>query len=785
MSAERSVFVRRFLALGLGVFTAALSWFSKNNFEIPPELWDDIAVAAKLRPPMYEFPLLWRILVSKAVELLGLADCLYVLKIAGACSLGLLSTLTFIFYSGFCSDGDRAHRMAMRLKKGRLAFFFILCASVLIFVCSEPVWQAGRIFSPAIFAMLLTVSALIFSQRAISECSYYSLLMLGAVSGILASETPLGFLPVVFCGLSFKFRNWNLLSVDKLNAQASSIVMTVGVRRMSLCFMVSWVLTMALNLSFYRAYCGCLEENDNLFMGVVGYLLNYLEVIQRSISPLGFILMMLFVIAPLIIIAVSKKELCNLRKLLPVRHITFLLIMGFLAFLQSTGFKSCHFWRLIEGAISSEYLLCVGVLSTSLCVFLCMYIFTVDVYFRNYIRVLKGPYSKTVLGESALFQRIMLSYRVFVKILRPLISVFPFLAVLFVIVFKFDATHREMSSIVNAVARQSAEESLGAQMLITDGSFDAGVEIAAAVRGENLKTLSIMSKNSQYDIALRLRGVTNEIDRALLEAGTAEALRTWVKEKNPCASNIALQVGMELWRNDISFMPKAGGLVMRTAGFAPQEASRAADCARGLAERILNLCETSEIFRFKDDKLNRLLMFAQWRLSRMCRMRANEAERENNFAASEKENDLADRLDQANPEWRRVQERMDWVTRQERVRLTPQEGLKIGLERADFKLASVYARQILKYKPDDLKANFAMGMGLFIDEQYGRAEKHLRQCLTKAPDEPAVLNNLAIALLRLGRYAEAETNAVKALKILPNSSEIKTTLRHIRKKMEE
>jgi tetratricopeptide (TPR) repeat protein len=294
-----------------------------------------------------------------------------------------------------------------------------------------------------------------------------------------------------------------------------------------------------------------------------------------------------------------------------------------------------------------------------------------------------------------------------------------------------------------------------------------------------------MSKNSQYDIALRLRGVTNEIDRALLEAGTAEALRTWVKEKNPCASNIALQVGMELWRNDISFMPKAGGLVMRTAGFAPKEASRAANCARELAERILNLCDSSEMFRFKDDKLNRLLMFAQWRLSRMCRMRANEAERENNFAASEKENDLADRLDQANPEWRRVQERMDWVTRQERVRLTPQEGLKIGLERADFKLASVYARQILKYKPDDLKANFAMGMGLFIDEQYGRAEKHLRQCLTKAPNEPAVLNNLAIALLRLGRYAEAETNAVKALKILPNSSEIKTTLRHIRKKMEE
>jgi Flp pilus assembly protein TadD len=114
------------------------------------------------------------------------------------------------------------------------------------------------------------------------------------------------------------------------------------------------------------------------------------------------------------------------------------------------------------------------------------------------------------------------------------------------------------------------------------------------------------------------------------------------------------------------------------------------------------------------------------------------------------------------------------------MRLTPQEGLKLGLERADFKLATAYARHILNLDPDDVKANFAMGMSLFLAREYGRAEKHLRKCLDRAPREPAVLNNLAIVQLRLGRYAEAETNAVKALEILPESTEIKTTLRHIR-----
>jgi Flp pilus assembly protein TadD len=87
---------------------------------------------------------------------------------------------------------------------------------------------------------------------------------------------------------------------------------------------------------------------------------------------------------------------------------------------------------------------------------------------------------------------------------------------------------------------------------------------------------------------------------------------------------------------------------------------------------------------------------------------------------------------------------------------------------------------VLASDDTDLAANFALGMGYFTEKQYGRAETYLKKCLVKAPKEPAVLNNLAIVLLRLERFDEAETNAVKALEILPESTEIKTTLRHIR-----
>lgn len=239
-------------------------------------------------------------------------------------------------------------------------------------------------------------------------------------------------------------------------------------------------------------------------------------------------------------------------------------------------------------------------------------------------------------------------------------------------------------------------------------------------------------------------------------------------------------MGLELWRHNNLPLPETGGLVSRTAGFPPGQAEIQAAKARRLAERFLALHEKGDPLRAGHPELNSLFLFSQWRLSRMCRIRANEADRKNDAARSETEHALADKLDRYNPEWQKVQEKMDWIGRQDGMRLTPREGLRLGLDRADFRLARAYARRILATTPDDVPAHFALGMGYFTEKQYGRAEMHLRKCLLKAPDEPAVLNNLAIVQLRLGRYAEAETNALHALRVMPDSSEIKTTLRHIR-----
>ena len=163
-------------------------------------------------------------------------------------------------------------------------------------------------------------------------------------------------------------------------------------------------------------------------------------------------------------------------------------------------------------------------------------------------------------------------------------------------------------------------------------------------------------------------------------------------------------------------------------------------------------------------------------------MRADALDKAGKTGEAMEETELADKLDAKNASLAQLRRQMDWVGMQKGARLTLREGMKLGLDRADFRLARTYAQQVLTSNPDDSAANFAIGMGYFVEEQYGRAEIYLKRSLASRPDEPAALNNLAIALMRQGRYAEAETNAMHALKVLPDSSAVKNTVEAIRKK---
>ena len=77
-----------------------------------------------------------------------------------------------------------------------------------------------------------------------------------------------------------------------------------------------------------------------------------------------------------------------------------------------------------------------------------------------------------------------------------------------------------------------------------------------------------------------------------------------------------------------------------------------------------------------------------------------------------------------------------------------------------------------------------MSFKIVILRQYARAEEYLTRCLKRNGKEPAVWNNIAVLQLRTGRLDEAMANAKKALALIPDSAEVKDTIKQIEKAME-
>jgi tetratricopeptide (TPR) repeat protein len=116
-----------------------------------------------------------------------------------------------------------------------------------------------------------------------------------------------------------------------------------------------------------------------------------------------------------------------------------------------------------------------------------------------------------------------------------------------------------------------------------------------------------------------------------------------------------------------------------------------------------------------------------------------------------------------------------------RMAPSPREELDAAIARGDYVAAAQYAKPILSITPDDPYANFAVGMDHFGKRAWEPAEKHLRKCVKQKPDQPVFLNNLAVVLLYRGRYDEALAHARRALKILPDSTDVQDTIRQIEK----
>lgn len=772
----------RAIAVALGAFVALLAWVGGNSDIFPPELWDKVCVAAGIRPPPSAIPGLWVWLVSGLFDAIGLSRGIFALRLLGPVSLGLLAVQTYRLFT----ETEPATLDSRMTRKGwsRRIVRFVLMQGTCFFIFSDPVWRAGRVFSPTMMQLLLAVVTLRLFFRALKTSSRAYAIAMAAVAGLVAADSPLGFIPMVVFPIVVIVRTGR--ATDPLVVPfANPLVRVVTFRRMTLAFLFTWLLAVTVNTTSFRLHDGLAAHEWNAFTYFIHYLHNYAQLVTGAATSVGVLFIIGVVLAPVVMSAVLVVKATDDDKFLPYMQGLFFAFVGVMSFLQFAGWPSFWFWRWVRAPlpVKSEFLLCLCMLAVAFTATCSLCVIGVEIFFRNYRRIALTRFQDAVEDGEAAAGKTLDSFRLIDRVVRAVVIYEPILAALLVIPFRLSeaSTERKIGRVVNEYAVQTAEECGDARHLFTDGALDGPIEVAAVLQGRNLKALSMMSGSDPYEIYLRTRGETDKENKTVLATGAADALRTWVRHRPDCATNIAVQIGFELWKHDKLPIPPLGGVVARTAGFADGDAAKWTERAHRLAERILALYkDAGGAIDVPNNWLQSALTFVQWRIARMCGMRADRSDRAGDLQGALGEGGLAKRLDDLNVAYQRIRRQMDWVARQKGVRLTPREGLRVGLDRADFRLARTFAQQVLESDPYDTRANFAMGMSYFTEEMYGRAEHHLKLALTRRPNEPAVLNNLSVVQLRLGRLDEAETNAMKALKAYPDSLEIKKTLQKIR-----
>ena len=307
---------------------------------------------------------------------------------------------------------------------------------------------------------------------------------------------------------------------------------------------------------------------------------------------------------------------------------------------------------------------------------------------------------------------------------------------------------RQVRQAIADAMEETVREAKGLQWIFTDGSADVGVELTALRRHEDLRTRPLITGGP-------FAAPTN----------SATVLRDWLSQDASDLKASAVQVGFELWKRERKPAPPASGLLAR-ADWPAGARERGIAFAEQLGSRMAELSKAGALEREADPRIRDVFAAVLWRLSRMARQRGDEVR--------------ADALDEANGVVRQMMERVRRERTAAFMQLTDSEGLQLALKRADFVEARRFAAGVLKRLPDDVPANFGMGMSYLMEKKPQEAILYLERAHKGKPTEPAILNNLAIAWLQKGDVEQAETWAKKALERAPDIPEVQDTVKRVR-----
>ena len=768
---------------GLGdlVIAAALAvatFFGLTVWSYPtlsPDLWQETAVAAGVRPAAQVLPGYFTFMASIVHSIFGSNAAPAMLRFLGHLALAFIAMLVYGTIREMLVFIMRAR--PQRSARRSLVVKIASVVGTVAFICTDPIWNAGQSLSEPTVLIALTLGAIefyfLFLRKGAIRYAYICALMLG----LLAAESPMGFFFLaVFVALNFVvLKVLPILESPFFRPE----VIAVGKWYMTFIFMASFIIGILLNCWTYVAHGGLDAIGETVGSIPLEYLLSYWGRLAGAADLTGWILLIGACLTPFIVTIVRFPSASDEEEFLSYSTGMVFFFCCIVAILQSGPIPELWFWT-YSGHIS-PYLLQVGVLLAAVTVAGGVMILGVDSLCRDHLHLAIRQFG----ADDEESESPQVNSRISTMIRRTGMIVIPTVLVLIMLPGREKSSTRAVLALIKDAVKEMVAETGDAEYMFSDGNLDVPIELYSHQVGGSIKCLSLMGGGSPYKVYLRTRGLTEDKeDNFSFTYDAAMGLRSWIRDRPQKLENCVIQLGHDLWKRDGKAIPPVGGIITRPVGWKDDsERVASVERARALADRALAITEHG----LKDctDKPTRNAFWnILWRLSRACTYRGEIADLAGDATTAIAETELADKLNNVNEIYKDMLQHIRKESDRMSQSLTTREGLQLALVRADFTMGKLYAETILAAEPDNPDANFAMGMYYLRENQLTRAEEYLKRCLIRKPNEPAVYNNLAMIQLTLGKLDAAEVNVEKALKLIPNSASVIDTKNAIQRARE-
>ena len=744
---------RDFLLAALAglVFCGIYLVFSARGLD--PSLWSDMAVAADLRPPQTIFPSAWRAFAKGLLAIAGVGRIVSSLRVAGAVAGGFC---VFLFYLVVRQILAYLSRVRDLTDWNWIAPLFALLSTVAFGAC-DSMWRIVSPITPGTLRFVVTLLVLHIFLSWLRKSGVWRILVVMFLCGAVAAESPFGFVLPLFCYVAYRLAMTAVVD-GQVHAEGDvGQLLSLPSWRMFFAFVFGLFALVVVNVWTFVWFGGLEASGWNAFDILFHYAMGYWGALRGAASPVGWVLGITFTVLPLVASLVLFPIFCRESEPIRFRLGLILLFSGILALLQC-GFVPCtRLWSFSTGAVEvvSDYLECLFSLCSVVTMALAASCFALGCQNRFDYDADDGAFRPVEPRGFAM---------------RNLVQAIVILCLVPVVLRIYRPAETEMRAIVHDAVVETIRECGDAKFVFTDGRLDPGIELIAAQMGSGVKPLNMMGGPSSWERYIRGRYFEEgSPDRESAEMGVPILLRSWAGERVNGMDESAVQLGFEFWKRARKPLPKQSGFVAREKGLDDAEAERGIAVANKLAERIIALAKDHPNLAVSP-ALKSAVSAVSWRISRFARMRDDDT--------------LANRLD----EWNEAVKHMMRLIEYERMRtfmqLTPYEGLRLALRRADFNEARRYGATVLQIDPDDPEANFGTGMAYMMEDKLKEAEFYLERTLKKRPEEPAVLNNLSIIYRKTNRLEKALEYVRKAHELMPGNEEIKKTLRDTERAVE-